>query len=131
MEIEVTESVLMRETKRSVRILKELKQLGIRISIDDFGTGYSSFNYIRQLPLDKIKIDRAFIKDIPHDNNSITIVRTILGMAKEMNFDVVAEGVETQEQVDFLKNEQCHYFQGFYYSKPQQVTEFIEKSNFI
>lgn len=131
LEIEVTESVLMRETKRSVRILKELKQLGIRISIDDFGTGYSSFNYIRQLPLDKIKIDRAFIKDIPHDNNSITIVKTILGMAKEMNFDVVAEGVENKEQVKFLKNEHCHFFQGFYFAKPQKVSEFEEKALFL
>ncbi len=123
LEIEVTESVLMRETKRSIRILKELKQLGIRISIDDFGTGYSSFNYIRKLPLDKIKIDRAFIKDIPNDSSSITIVRTILGMAKEMNFDVVAEGIETQQQVDFLKKEHCHFFQGYFFAKPQRNTE--------
>lgn len=128
LEIEVTESVLMRETQRSIRILKELKQLGIRISIDDFGTGYSSFNYIRKLPLDKIKIDQSFIKDIPDDRNSTTIVKTIFSMAKEMNFEVVAEGVETQEQIQFLTEAHCQYFQGYYFGKPQTADEFLQSS---
>lgn len=118
LEIEVTESVLMEETERTTSILKKLKLLGIKISIDDFGTGYSSFNYLMNFPIDKIKIDQSFVKNLPLDTNSITIVTTILRMAKEMGMSVVAEGVETQQQFDFLQSKACQYYQGYFFHKP-------------
>ena len=98
--------------------------MGIKLSIDDFGTGYSSFDYIRKLPLDKIKIDKSFIQDIPEDSNSITIVKTILNMANEMNLEVVAEGVETAAQIKFLRKHNCQFFQVFYFSKTKQLSIF-------
>jgi diguanylate cyclase (GGDEF)-like protein/PAS domain S-box-containing protein len=118
LEMEVTESILMKETVRASKVLKQLKLLGIRISIDDFGTGYSSFNYLIKLPLDKIKIDRTFVNNINKDDNSETIIRTIIRMAKELNMDVVAEGIETKAQFEFLLSQSCQYFQGYYFSKP-------------
>jgi diguanylate cyclase (GGDEF)-like protein/PAS domain S-box-containing protein len=121
LEFEVTESILLSESERSIEIINQLKLMGIKLSIDDFGTGYSSFDYIRKLPLDKIKIDKSFIQDIPEDSNSITIVKTILNMASEMNLEVVAEGVETDQQLEFLKQNNCQYFQGFIFSKPQSI----------
>lgn len=127
LEFEVTESILLRESSRSLDIINQLKLMGIKLSIDDFGTGYSSFEYIRKLPLDKIKIDKSFIQDIPHDNNSITIVKTILNMANEMHLEVVAEGIETREQLDFLQKNNCHLFQGYYFSKPKAVETILKK----
>ncbi len=121
LEFEVTESILLSESTRSIEIINQLKLMGIKLSIDDFGTGYSSFDYIRKLPLDKIKIDKSFIQDIPSDSNSVTIVKTILNMANEMNLEVVAEGVETDEQIEFLRQHNCQFFQGFYFSKPKSV----------
>ncbi len=126
LELEVTESVLMKETKRATHIFKKLKLLGVRVSIDDFGTGYSSFNYLIKLPLDKIKIDQSFVKNLPGDANSATIVTTILRMARELDMDVVAEGIETVEQFDFLLGEQCHYFQGFYFHRPVSCEELVK-----
>lgn len=118
LELEVTESTLLNEEKRSIQAFNWLQKLGIRLSIDDFGTGYSSFNHIRKLPLDKVKIDRSFIKDIPDDESSTTVVKTIFKMAQQMNLKVVAEGVETRPQLQFLRNEPCHYIQGFYFYRP-------------
>ncbi len=126
LEFEVTESILLSESSRSLDIINQLKLMGIKLSIDDFGTGYSSFEYIRKLPLDKIKIDKSFIKDIPHDNNSVTIVKTILNMANEMSLEVVAEGIENEEQLKFLQEHNCQLFQGYYFSKPKLV-EHIQK----
>lgn len=118
LEFEVTESLLMHESTRAINILNQLKLLGIRLSIDDFGTGYSSFSYLLSLPLDKLKIDRAFIRKIGDDSKSRTIVRTIVGMSKELGLKVVAEGVETEEQFQFLSAELCDYFQGYFFNKP-------------
>jgi polar amino acid transport system substrate-binding protein len=126
LEFEVTESILLSESSRSLDIINQLKLMGIKLSIDDFGTGYSSFEYIRKLPLDKIKIDKSFVKDIPYDNNSITIVKTILNMANEMSLEVVAEGIENEEQLNFLQQHNCHLFQGYYFSEPKAV-EHIQK----
>jgi len=125
LEFEVTESILLRENKRTLEIINQLKLLGIRLSIDDFGTGYSSFDYIRKLPLDKIKLDKSFIKDIPMDTSSTAIVKTILAMAEEMQLDVVAEGVENKDQIEFLRANHCQFFQGFYFSKPKPEDQFI------
>ncbi|MCX7554081.1 EAL domain-containing protein [Marinicella sp. S1101] len=130
LEFEMTESILLTESKRSLEMIKQLKLLGIKLSIDDFGTGYSSFDYIRKLPLDKIKIDKSFIKDIPDDNSSTTIVKTILAMAEEMQLEVVAEGVETAEQVEFLKKHHCQYFQGYYFSRPKPIKQLNQTVNF-
>lgn len=130
LEFEVTESILLNESKRSIEIIKQLKLLGIKLSIDDFGTGYSSFDYIRKLPLDKIKIDKSFIDDIPDDISSTAIVKTILAMAEEMNLEVVAEGVETAGQIEFLKQHHCQYFQGYYFSKPKTEEQLLINYNF-
>jgi polar amino acid transport system substrate-binding protein len=130
LEFEVTESILLSESTRSIEVINQLKLLGIRLSIDDFGTGYSSFDYIRKLPLDKIKIDKSFIEEIPHDSNSETIVKTILNMAHEMNLEVVAEGVENKEQMDFLRKHKCQFFQGYLFSKPKEVGQIPKKFRF-
>ncbi len=118
LELEVTETLILHEEKRSIELLKSLKKLGIRISIDDFGTGYSSLNQLKKLPLDKLKIDRTFVSDIPGDPDSETIVRTIIKMSKDLGLEVTAEGVETEDQLEFLRKENCPQFQGYYFDRP-------------
>lgn len=118
LELEVTETLIIYEEKRSIELLKSLKKLCVRISIDDFGTGYSSLNHLKKLPLDKLKIDRTFVSDIPGDPDSETIVKTIIRMSQELGLEVTAEGVETIEQLEFLKEEKCPQFQGYYFDKP-------------
>ena len=127
-ELEITESVLMEDISLSISLFNKLKLLGIKISIDDFGTGYSSFSYLIKLPIDKIKIDQSFVKNLPNDNNSATIVKTIINMAHELEMKIVAEGVETQEQYEFLANEGCQFFQGYYLHRPLEYYEIIQKS---
>ena len=121
LEIEVTESVLMDKTDLTISIFKKLKLLGVKISLDDFGTGYASFNYLMNFPLDKIKIDQSFVKKLPGDPNSITIVSTILRMSREMGMDVVAEGIENKQQYNFLKSKSCQYYQGYYFHRPLSI----------
>lgn len=99
-------------------ILEEIRKLGVKIAIDDFGTGYSSLSYLQRLPIDKLKIDRSFIMDIPNNKDDMAIVKTIISLADNLNLELVAEGVETQEQVDFLLEEGCNVLQGYFYSKP-------------
>lgn len=123
LEIEITESALMENVGKSIEGLKKLKELGIKISIDDFGTGYSSLSYLTRLPLDRIKIDRSFINGIPDDSDNVAITKTIIDLAKNLNLSVVAEGVETHEQLDFLKKRGCETIQGFYFSKPLPPAE--------
>lgn len=118
LELEVTETLILYEEKRSIELLKSLKKLGVRISIDDFGTGYSSLNHLKKLPLDKLKIDRTFVSDIPGDPDSETIIKTIIKMSKELGLEVTAEGIETREQLEFLKSELCPQFQGYYFDRP-------------
>ena len=116
-EVEITEGILIENVDQVIQKLEQLKQLGIRISIDDFGTGYSSLAYLRQLPLDKLKIDRAFVKGIPDADDGV-IASSIVMLSDLLNLEVIAEGVETIEQIDFLKNHGCSQFQGYFYSKP-------------
>lgn len=118
LEIEITESGLMQNEKHAITLLKEIKQLGVRIALDDFGTGYSSLAYLLRFPIDTLKIDRAFIQDIEHNPKSLVVLESIIALAKQLKLDVVAEGVETEEQFNLLRSRDCDYIQGFYFSKP-------------
>jgi diguanylate cyclase (GGDEF)-like protein/PAS domain S-box-containing protein len=121
--LELTESMLMGNVEAAITQLHELKALGVSISIDDFGTGYSSLSYLKRFPVDILKIDRSFIKDIPEDNNDMEITAAIIAMAQKLKLNVVAEGVETIEQVEFLQNNNCFIVQGYYFSKPIPESE--------
>jgi len=124
LELEITESMVMRDTQGSKKILDAIKSMGIRLAIDDFGTGYSSLVSIKRFPFDCIKIDRSFIKDIPQDPDDVAITQAIIAMAHSLRLKVVAEGVETREQLDFLTEHGCHEFQGHYFRKPQPAEDF-------
>ncbi|CAH2716518.1 hypothetical protein BACCIP111895_03705 [Neobacillus rhizosphaerae] len=124
--IEITEGA-MHDTKETIPILKKMKELGISISVDDFGTGYSSLNYIKQFPINILKIDQSFIRDILIDEKDAAITSTIIHLGKSLGLEVVAEGVECIEQVEFLSNAKCHKIQGFYYSKPLPADEIEQK----
>jgi diguanylate cyclase (GGDEF)-like protein/PAS domain S-box-containing protein len=122
--LEVTESILMENIEEYISTLDSLNSLGFRISIDDFGTGYSSLNYLRKLPIDELKIDKSFIQDILKDKNNAQIVSAIISIAKSLELNVVAEGVEEYKEVEILSKLECDKIQGFYYSKP------LDKDNF-
>lgn len=127
---EITESMLMGDTDAAINQLNQLKRLGVSLSIDDFGTGYSSLSYLKRFPVDELKIDRSFVKDIPEDRNDMDIVAAIIAMAQKMNLRVVAEGVETIEQVDFLRKNACYQVQGYYYSMPLAEQE-LSSLNYV
>jgi len=124
--LEVTESQIMKNPKRAIGLLKELNTLGIEVAIDDFGTGYSSLSYLKQLPINKLKIDQSFIHDIPEDMDDMEITRTIIAMSKGLHLNIIAEGVETKEQSDFLTQNGCSQIQGFLYHKPAPKSD-VEK----
>jgi EAL domain-containing protein (putative c-di-GMP-specific phosphodiesterase class I) len=126
LEIELTESQLMSKTDETIEILKKISELGIKIAIDDFGTGYSSLSYLKRLPIDVLKIDRSFIKDIPFENNDVEVTKAIIAIAKSLKFSTVAEGVETIEQLEFLKANGCDVIQGYYYYKPMNADDLEE-----
>ncbi len=123
LELEVTETGLMEDIAAATRILHSLRRSGALIAIDDFGTGYSSLSYLKSLPLDKVKIDKSFVRDIEADEGDATIVRAIIQLAKSLGMLVIAEGVETAEQERYLIEEGCHEGQGYYYSKPVPAPE--------
>ncbi|CAK8719415.1 MAG: PAS domain S-box-containing protein/diguanylate cyclase (GGDEF) domain-containing protein [Candidatus Electronema aureum] len=127
LELEITESTVMENPKQAVELLQEIRQIGIRIAIDDFGTGYSSLAYLKKFPVNSIKIDQSFIADLTKDSDDAAIVASIIQMARSLNLEVVAEGVETLEQLDFLREKKCHEVQGYYFSKPLPVEQFAEK----
>ena len=121
---EVTESIVAEDISRVISVMNRLKESGIRFSMDDFGTGYSSLSYLNRLPLDEIKIDRAFVGALDQNEGDRAIVVTILNMANILKLNIVAEGVETVEQLDFLLRYDCHIFQGYFYSKPLPKEQF-------
>ncbi len=121
--LEITEGMLIDDLSDTAQKLRELKALGLRLSIDDFGTGYSSLYYLKHLPLDELKIDRAYVQDITEDRNDAAIVETILAMARHLGLEVVAEGVETDEQARFLRDNGCHRYQGYLYARPRPAAD--------
>jgi EAL domain-containing protein (putative c-di-GMP-specific phosphodiesterase class I) len=126
LELEITEGVLIENLSRAAAVLRNLKALGIRIALDDFGTGYSSLSYLQSFPLDLIKIDRRFISDLEERNDSIAIVRAVIGLAHGLQLPVVAEGVETAEQRDILVREGCNELQGFFIGRPLPIERYAE-----
>ncbi len=118
LELELTESMLMRNASKTVSALNTLNHLGVRIAVDDFGTGYSSLNYLRRFPITTLKIDRSFIRDVVDDSDDAAITSAIIVMAQSLNLNVIAEGVETESQLEFLKSLNCNQIQGNYFSSP-------------
>jgi predicted signal transduction protein with EAL and GGDEF domain len=126
LEVEITESVLLDDDPATVAVLHQLRGLGVRIVMDDFGTGYSSLSYFRRFPFDKIKIDRSFIRDVTDESDGLKIVRSIIQLANSLKIDVVAEGVETAEQLRIVSQEGCTEFQGYFFSKPQPASRIAD-----
>jgi predicted signal transduction protein with EAL and GGDEF domain len=124
LKLELTESVMLEDVADVVAKMHALKALGVRLSLDDFGTGYSSLSYLKQLPLDQLKIDQSFVRDVMTDPNDAVMVKTIINMALNFRLNVIAEGVETEAQLAFLKKNECMAYQGYLFSKPVPVTEF-------
>jgi diguanylate cyclase (GGDEF)-like protein/PAS domain S-box-containing protein len=120
--LEITESILMEQPDQAARTLARLRNLGVGIALDDFGTGYSSLAYLQKLPIDRIKIDRSFVRDIDTERGNMEIVRAVLGLGKSLGIDVVAEGIETVEQLNHLKLMNCEFGQGYLFSKPMPAT---------
>jgi EAL domain-containing protein (putative c-di-GMP-specific phosphodiesterase class I) len=123
LELEITETVAMENVELSVHLLRELRAIGITIAIDDFGTGHSSLSYLKQFPIDALKIDRAFVEDLPDRFEDAAIVKAIIALAAGLNLRVVAEGVETRAQLDFLRRHHCREVQGYYFSYPVRGDE--------
>ncbi|CAD5259213.1 Diguanylate cyclase/phosphodiesterase (GGDEF & EAL domains) with PAS/PAC sensor [Alteromonas sp. 38] len=125
--IELTESVFIDSLDTVSVLLNELRAMGITISIDDFGTGFSSLVYLKKLPIDELKIDRSFVSDLEANTDDQAIIQAILGLAKNLNISIIAEGVETQDQQAFLVNNACTYAQGYYFDRPMSIGDFVEK----
>jgi EAL domain-containing protein (putative c-di-GMP-specific phosphodiesterase class I) len=123
-EVEITESSAMQNVDHAVFTLRELKALGISLAMDDFGTGYSSLNYLKRFPIDLLKLDQTFVRDVTTDERDAAIVGAVIAMAHRLGLKVIAEGVETEEQLEYLRGEQCDYIQGFLYSVPLPAAEF-------
>jgi diguanylate cyclase (GGDEF)-like protein len=121
--LELTESLIVENIHETIKKIESLRFLGIGFSLDDFGTGYSSLSYLKRLPLDELKIDQSFVRDIGNDNNDAMIVKTIIEMAHNFDLDVIAEGVEDQEQFNFLEENGCTLFQGYFFGKPMPAKE--------
>lgn len=126
LELELTEGILAEDSNNAIDTLDVLEKMGIQLSIDDFGTGYSSFAYLKRFPLHALKVDRCFVKDITSKKDDAAICSAIIAMAHNLNLRVVAEGVEDEEQLVFLKQNDCDYVQGFYYSRPLPAEDFTK-----
>ena len=108
----------MQNAENTIHTLRELKTLGVRISMDDFGTGYSSLNYLKRFPIDTLKLDQSFVRDVTTDNRDAAIVSAVINMAHSLDLEVIAEGVETEQQLEFLHHQRCDRIQGFFFSAP-------------
>jgi EAL domain-containing protein (putative c-di-GMP-specific phosphodiesterase class I) len=127
LELELTESLLLSDADLMMSVFQELKAMGLRLAIDDFGTGYSSLSYLKQLPVSKLKIDRSFVRDIAVNADDAAITNAIISMAKSLSLKVIAEGVESEAQMTFLRAHHCDEIQGYYFSKPLSADEVVEK----
>jgi EAL domain-containing protein (putative c-di-GMP-specific phosphodiesterase class I) len=124
LELEITETTAMQNADSTVEVLNELRELGVAISIDDFGTGYSSLNYLKRFPISTVKIDGAFIRDVATSESDAAIVSAVIGIARSLRLQVIAEGVETEEQLSFLRRRRCDAAQGYLFSRPVTAEKF-------
>ena len=128
-EFELTESMVMDDVGKAIQVMESIRDLGCQLSIDDFGTGYSSLSYLKRFPITSLKIDRSFIKEIPEDKNDVEIALAIIAMAHNLGLTVVAEGVETEVQVDFLAGNECEYLQGYFFDRPMPFDELFQRAS--
>jgi diguanylate cyclase len=130
-ELELTETCLLEDSKSTAAVLQALNGLGVGLALDDFGTGYSSLSYLKRFPIDTLKIDQSFVRNITTDADDASIVSAVISMGKSLHMRVVAEGVETQEQLAFLREQSCLYGQGYYFSQPlvaEEITQLLGRS---
>jgi EAL domain-containing protein (putative c-di-GMP-specific phosphodiesterase class I) len=126
LELELTESLVMQDVEQAVATMRELQSLGVQLSIDDFGTGYSSLAALKTFPVARLKIDKSFINDLPNDENDKAVASAVISLGQKLNLRVIAEGVETDDQVAFLRQNNCDEMQGYHFSKPVPAVD-IEK----
>ena len=124
LKLEITEGIVIQNLDDTVDKMRSLQALGVSFAMDDFGTGYSSLTYLKRLPVDALKIDQSFVRDATHDPNDAEIIRAIVAMARSLELTVIAEGVETSEQLDFLERLGCHLYQGYLHSRPLPLAQF-------
>lgn len=125
-ELEITETQIMTNPEEAIKVLQQISDMGIKLAVDDFGTGYSSLSYLKRLPIDKLKIDQSFIRDLPNDDEDASITRAVIGLSKSLNLKVIAEGVEIEEQKNFLLDNGCSSIQGYLYAKPMSPADLEE-----
>jgi len=124
LKLELTEGMLLENIEDTIATMNALKEIGVQFSLDDFGTGYSSLQYLKRLPLNQIKIDQSFVRNLATDSGDKAVVRAIIAMAQSLNLDVIAEGVETEEQRQLLLGKGCTHYQGYLISKPVPIEQF-------
>ena len=124
LELEITESAVMTNFESAEALLRRLREIGIKISLDDFGTGHSSLSYLRRLPINSVKIDKSFVEDLPNNPEAVAVATAIISMTHSLNLEVIAEGVETDEQLEFLRKNHCDLIQGYIFSRPLPADQF-------